>query len=1202
MSKKVVSFLLVFLFLFSSLNIPVFGDETDPSLILWYNFDDESSDVITDLSGHENHGIPFGNLTISDGLFDKSAKFNGINTYIKLPSNLMADITDFTISTWVYLESSSMWQRVFDFGVNSSKYMFFAPNGDDVGRFAITVSGNGSEQRVSGSQVPINSWQHIVITKSGNTVTYYLNGSYNSSSNSVTLNPRDLGENLNNYIGKSQFTADDPYLKGYVDEFKVYNRALSVEEIAEEYSKKDIAQAKKDVADTIKSINLGDTNYVIGNLTLPNAGVNNTVITWTSSDEEFLANDGTLVKRPGAGEGSKEIILTARVSKYNQFDVLLYEETKEFIIVIPEQNILKDELYQLDFGKTKVIYEDLALPEKTPSGLDITWTSLNPDYLTDEGKVIRPKDEEGRQEVVIRATVTDGTDTEYKDFTFTVLPEFKAYIMAYHKTGDTYFTNAMHLAYSLDGLNWIPLNNDQPILYSKTSTDGDRNKRFVDPYIYRKEDGTFGVVSVDYPSNYSRNIIVWDSLDLVNYTNEQNITFDNSYIFSPKVIYDKESAKYIYYWSNAKINMRKTDDLKNFAATEQLYSTNKNIMDSQIIYDGGKYYLVFGDQTSRTINMAVSSSLSEAFTPYENAILQNANKAFVTKSIDDDKWYLYYYNQSQNKWAVANVSDLENLDLQYEENYQLPSNIKSLSILPITQSELDTVIASLAGNVEIKSMEFENITVNTTVGVKPSLPETVRVYYNNNTDEELDIIWDELTPQQLSTPGTYEIQGKLNIPSYSNPLILNRADPHIYKHTDGYYYFTASYMNPQDPPYYNAIILRRAKTIEGLKDPETEKIIWRKNPSGQLSNFIWAPEIHYLDGKWYIYFAASRNSLWEIRPYYIECASEDPFEGPWSYPQPMNVNLDTFSLDGTVFEANGERYFVWAEKPSGVSYLIIAKMLSPTQLDSKQVIISMPDYSWELQNEKVEEAPAVLKKDGKIYLAFSASATGAVYCLGLLYADEDADLLNPASWTKVPYPVMFTNEKTSEYGPGHNSFTVAEDGKTDLVVYHSRSYRDIAGDPLYNPDRHTRVQKLYYNADGKPNFGIPGGAISDVYVTATVVVSENTDPYINYHVEVGTEFEAEAKIITSNIEVTNHTAVDEPSIALMALYDTEGKLVEVKSGFINAKVGETENLSLSMRLARDTKGQVKVFIWLADSEGKNTLIPATMPVVYDIID
>jgi hypothetical protein len=95
--------------------------------------------------------------------------------------------------------------------------------------------------------------------------------------------------------------------------------------------------------------------------------------------------------------------------------------------------------------------------------------------------------------------------------------------------------------------------------------------------------------------------------------------------------------------------------------------------------------------------------------------------------------------------------------------------------------------------------------------------------------------------------------------------------------------------------------------------------------------------------------------------------------------------------------------------------------------------------------------------------------------MGLLTADARSDLLDHASWVKTPEPIFVTNEQTKQFGPGHNSFTVAEDGETDVLVFHARDYRDIVGDPLYDPNRHTRVQRLYWHRDGTPLFGVPVG-------------------------------------------------------------------------------------------------------------------------------
>jgi len=305
---------------------------------------------------------------------------------------------------------------------------------------------------------------------------------------------------------------------------------------------------------------------------------------------------------------------------------------------------------------------------------------------------------------------------------------------------------------------------------------------------------------------------------------------------------------------------------------------------------------------------------------------------------------------------------------------------------------------------------------------------------------------------------------------YKNPLIQQRADPHIYKHTDGYYYFTASV------PEYDRIVLRRATTIKGLANaPETT--IWTKHSTGEMGANIWAPEIHFINGKWYIYFAAgSTTNIWAIRMYVIESDSTNPIDGTWTEKGQIQPSQDAFSLDATTFEHNGTRYLVFAKADSTVnneSCVFIASMSNPWTLSSTPVRITKPEYSWERAGIAVNEGPAVLKKNGKIYISYSAANTGSNYCMGMLTATDTSNLLSASSWSKASSPIMKSSDITSQYGPGHNSFVKSEDGSEDIIVYHARPYKDITGDPLYDPNRHTRTQKIYWNNDGTPNFGIP---------------------------------------------------------------------------------------------------------------------------------
>lgn len=308
---------------------------------------------------------------------------------------------------------------------------------------------------------------------------------------------------------------------------------------------------------------------------------------------------------------------------------------------------------------------------------------------------------------------------------------------------------------------------------------------------------------------------------------------------------------------------------------------------------------------------------------------------------------------------------------------------------------------------------------------------------------------------------------------YNQPFICQRADPYMYRHTDGTYYFTGSV------PEYDRIVLRHADTIGGLKSAE-EKTLWTKHETGPMSLHIWAPELHYLDGDWYIYFAASEvGNKWKLRPYILKCTGQNPMEDAWielGMMQPADgdkFSFRDFSLDGTVFCHRGEKYFVWAEKVGKgkkISNLYIARMESPWKLATKQVLLSSPDYDWERVDFWVNEGPAFLVHGNKIFLTYSASATGVEYCMGMLTIREDADLLDPRAWKKERYPVLTTDAEKGIFGPGHNTFVKAEDGVTDLCVFHARQYDKITGNPLYDPNRHAMVMKITYGRNGAPIF------------------------------------------------------------------------------------------------------------------------------------
>ena len=198
----------------------------------------------------------------------------------------------------------------------------------------------------------------------------------------------------------------------------------------------------------------------------------------------------------------------------------------------------------------------------------------------------------------------------------------------------------------------------------------------------------------------------------------------------------------------------------------------------------------------------------------------------------------------------------------------------------------------------------------------------------------------------------------------------------------------------------------------------------------------------------------------------------------------------------TYFSCGGKHYVIWAEI-KGDSSLFMAQIdpSAPWQLTSAPILLTKPEYDWELVNNRVNEGAAVLQMNGKVYVFFSASGTGSEYCVGLLEADASADLMNKGSWKKYSEPRLSSRDLCGESGPGHNSFVTDENGNL-LIVYHARPSAHDTGrcgtyskDPLYDPCRHTRIRQVYVDADGVPDIALTAQEfLSDRTVTATVTV------------------------------------------------------------------------------------------------------------------
>ncbi|MFP5079509.1 family 43 glycosylhydrolase [Pedobacter sp. JCM 36344] len=306
---------------------------------------------------------------------------------------------------------------------------------------------------------------------------------------------------------------------------------------------------------------------------------------------------------------------------------------------------------------------------------------------------------------------------------------------------------------------------------------------------------------------------------------------------------------------------------------------------------------------------------------------------------------------------------------------------------------------------------------------------------------------------------------------FSNPILPSGADPwSIYK--DGFYYYTNT--------TGSRLEIWKTKNLVDLKTAE-RKVIWRPPSGTNYSKEIWAPELHFLNGKWYMYFAADNGDNQNHRMYVVENVSADPMKGEWVFKGKVGDKSDKWAIDGTVFEHKKQLYMLWSGwegDKNGQQNIYIAKMSNPYTISSERRLLSEPELDWEKVGSfkdpyvSVNEGPQILINKSKIFLIYSASGCWTdSYNLGMLTFNGKNDLLDPKAWVKNKTSVFSKSEQNGVYAPGHNSFFKSTDGKEDWILYHANDNPGQGCGNLRSP----RAQRFTWNKDGSPNFGLPLG-------------------------------------------------------------------------------------------------------------------------------
>ena len=303
--------------------------------------------------------------------------------------------------------------------------------------------------------------------------------------------------------------------------------------------------------------------------------------------------------------------------------------------------------------------------------------------------------------------------------------------------------------------------------------------------------------------------------------------------------------------------------------------------------------------------------------------------------------------------------------------------------------------------------------------------------------------------------------------NFTNPLQTG-ADPWVYQ-KDGFYYYTQTVGSRID--------LWKTAAMSELASAQ-RTTIFTPLPTGPNAKNIWAPEIHFLNSKWYAYYTAGSGPDSTQRTWVLENSNPDPTTGTWiDKGKIASLQHDWWAIDGTILELNSKLYFLWSGRPVAsfqTQNIYISQMTNPWTLEGPMVRLTTPELSWERKGGPVNEGPEILKNSSEqVFMIYSASGCWTDdYALGMLSLRPGGDPMNASDWTKSQQPVMTKSPAGNAFAPGHNTFFTSPDGREHWILYHANT---TSGAGCGNK-RNVRMQPFTFRADGSPQFDEPVAA------------------------------------------------------------------------------------------------------------------------------
>lgn len=401
-------------------------------------------------------------------------------------------------------------------------------------------------------------------------------------------------------------------------------------------------------------------------------------------------------------------------------------------------------------------------------------------------------------------------------------------------------------------------------------------------------------------------------------------------------------------------------------------------------------------------------------------------------------------------------------------------------VFEVTASEYQRIIGRLS---PVRNTGVEPVEIRAAAGKPVQFPDSSLIY-SDGSRRSFPVDWEDF---MASAPGTYKVRGRIKAPFFPFPVMGERGDPMAIRYQDFYYY-----MASDDEGGQLSLKIRKTGSLGGIASAEDRVILSASDLPWNAACF-WAPELHEIDGRIFLFFAVGSPHWYTVQSHVMELTGEDPVNpAHWSKPvrcerkDGSNLIEDGITLDMTVLKVKEDYYALWAQRfmgsdlgNIGSSDLYIARIdpEKPWRQVSEAVLLRRPSYSWERAHSDVIEGPFVLKRGEDIYVTYAAALIDHTYSVGILRTREGSNPLDPQSWSVSNYPVLHRWSHPEQIGAGHNSFVKNERGE-DILMLHAIPFSHYRADPA-DGRRYPAFRAVHWDASGFPRLDMTDERLID---------------------------------------------------------------------------------------------------------------------------